>query len=134
MTGSFRFAQVASLILLGTALLSFANAPIGIWPLAWIGLAPWLIAVGDAPTMRSALARGWLTGCIYFAANLWWLWTASIPGAIVLIIYFALYWALAAGLVHAFRLVNHSNAADPPHTAITSVSFWSSADMTVATT
>jgi apolipoprotein N-acyltransferase len=69
--------------------LSLANAPYALWPLAWVGLAPWLVAIGNANRLRSALAIGWFGGCAYFAANLWWLWTASIPGAVVLVIYFS---------------------------------------------
>jgi apolipoprotein N-acyltransferase len=104
--------QVGLLMLLSVGALSLANAPIGLWPLAWFALAPWLVAIGRTATMRAALAQGWLSGVVYFAVNLWWLWTASIPGTVVLVMYFAMYWSLAAGLIYYFQLVNGVDALD----------------------
>jgi apolipoprotein N-acyltransferase len=97
--------QAALFIFASVVLLTFAAAPFGQWYLAWFALAPWLVAVGRASTIRVAMLRGWLTGVLYFAANLWWLWTASIPGTIVLVLYFALFWSIAAGLIRGLRLL-----------------------------
>lgn len=105
------FMRTGLSLLLSVVLLSLAADPVGLWFLAWFALAPWLVAIGEAPTMRAALARGWLAGIAYFAINLWWLWTASIPGTAVLVVYFALYWALAAGLIHGLQLLNSSDSS-----------------------
>jgi apolipoprotein N-acyltransferase len=87
-------------------LLSLANAPFGQPWLAWIGLVPWLGALRGLKSLRAAFAWGWLGGLLFFAANLWWLWTASIPGVIALIIYLALYWGLAALLLRGLGLLD----------------------------
>ena len=83
--------------------LTLAAAPFGQWYLAWIALVPWLLAVAEASTTRAAFLRGWLTGTFYFAANIWWLWMASIFGTVVLVLYFGLYWGLAAAVLHRSR-------------------------------
>lgn len=77
-------------------LLTLAVAPVGLYPLAWIAFVPLLLLVGRASSRRSALLAGWIAGALYFAANIWWLWTASIPGTLVLIIYFGAYWGFVA--------------------------------------
>jgi apolipoprotein N-acyltransferase len=101
----FAFVRTGLLLFFSVVLLSLAADPVGLWFLAWFALAPWLVAIGEAPTMRAALARGWLAGIAYFSINLWWLWTASMPGTIVLVVYFALYWSLAAGLLRGLGLL-----------------------------
>lgn len=98
-------ARVMLWMLLSVVMLSLAAAPFGQWYLAWFALAPFFIGVGKAATMRGALLRAWLAGVAYFAINLWWLWTASIPGTIVLVLYLALYWAIVAGLLRGLSLL-----------------------------
>jgi apolipoprotein N-acyltransferase len=96
----------ASLLLISSAtLLTLSAAPFGQWYLAWFGLAPWLIAVGDSPNARRAMLRGVGGGILFFAMNLWWLWTASVPGTFILIAYFSLYWGAAAAVIHALGLM-----------------------------
>lgn len=82
-------------------LLTLAAAPVGIYPLAWVALVPLLLLVGRASSRRSALLAGWIAGALYFAANMWWLWTASIPGMVALILYISAYWAFAAVALHS---------------------------------
>ncbi len=106
--------RAASEILLPIAasvlLLTLAAEPFGQWYLAWLAPAPWLVAVGRTRTVRAAMLRGWLAGVLYFAANIWWLWTASIPGTVVLVVYFGLFWALAAGVIRGLRLLPSAGA------------------------
>jgi apolipoprotein N-acyltransferase len=85
--------------------LTLAAAPFGQWYLAYVALAPLLIAFGRAATIRGAIWRGWVAGLVYFGANLWWLWTASIAGTIVLVLYLALFWALFAAIVCGLDLL-----------------------------
>src|SRR5689334_9609903 len=91
--------------LLTAVLVTWAAAPFGQWYLAWIALVPWLIAIGAAPSLKSAFGRGWLTGIFYFALNEWWLWSATIPGTIGVVVCSGFYWGLAAGLIHYLRLL-----------------------------
>ena len=111
-------AEVALGSIATAVLLTLAAEPFGQWYLAWIALTPWLILVSRAPNMQAALWRGWLTGVLYFAANLWWLWTASIPGTIVLVLYFGLFWAVAAGVLRGLNLLCVESDAHEPARAV----------------
>lgn len=45
-----------------------------LWPLAWVGLVPLMLAVTRAPARGApAFALGWLTGTLYFYGSCWWL-------------------------------------------------------------
>src|SRR5690606_10593490 len=93
-------------------LLTLASAPFGQWYLAWIALVPLLVAVQQAKSARRAALVGYLAGAAYFALNLWWLWTATVPGTVVLVVYLAVYWAMFAWILHrAGLLVVHE---EPP--------------------
>src|SRR4051812_17456235 len=107
-----RNAYLTSLV--SILLLTLAAAPFGQWYLAWIALAPWLIVVGRAPMVRAAFVRGWLTGIVYFALNEWWLWTATIPGTIGVVVFSGFYWGLAGLLIHYFRLLPAMDDGDAP--------------------
>ena len=55
--------------------------------------------------MRGVVLRSWLAGVAYFALNLWWLSAATVSGTILLILWSASFWALAAGLIRALGLL-----------------------------
>jgi apolipoprotein N-acyltransferase len=112
---AIRVLDIGLLLFASVALLTLAAEPFGQWYLAWVGLVPWLIAIGQSANVRAAVLGGWLAGVLYFAVNLWWLWTASIPGTIVLVLYFGLYWALAAALVRGLQLCANNGDADRHH-------------------
>ncbi|MCA1616218.1 MAG: apolipoprotein N-acyltransferase [Acidobacteria bacterium] len=45
-----------------------------LWPLAWVGLVPLLLAVTRTPARGAqAFTLGWLTGTLYFYGSCWWL-------------------------------------------------------------
>ncbi|MEA3039766.1 MAG: apolipoprotein N-acyltransferase [Sphingomonadales bacterium] len=86
-----------------------AFQPLGLWPLMVLALAFFLRLVGEAPHLRSALARGWWFGFGQFTLGLNWIATAftyqaAMPAwlgwvAVVLLsFYLAVYPAVAAGL------------------------------------
>ncbi len=66
-----------------------ASPPFAIWPLAWIALAPLVLAVTHAARLRQALWRGYVFGGIYFGACCYWVgttvqaWTRSQIGWLV---------------------------------------------------
>lgn len=83
--------------------------PIGWWPLTILGLAGLLWLVERAPSMRSALARGWWFGVGHFTLGLNWIATAftyqaAMPAwlgwvsVVLLSLYLAVYPAMATGL------------------------------------
>ena len=84
-------------------------APFKLWPLALAALALLMWLIREAPTLRSALARGWWFGLGNFVLGLNWIATAftyqaAMPAwlgwiAVVLLsLYLAVYPAIAAGL------------------------------------
>jgi apolipoprotein N-acyltransferase len=84
-------------------------APLGLWPLMLAGLAALLWLIEDAPSRRSALARGWWFGFGQFVLGLNWIATAftyqaAMPAwlgwvaVILLALYLAVFPATAAGL------------------------------------
>ena len=50
-------------------LLVLAFAPFGQFYLAWVALAPWLIAVARVGSLRSAFVWGWVGGAAFFGAQ-----------------------------------------------------------------
>src|SRR5678816_372413 len=83
--------------------------PAGLWPLTLAAFAALLWLIEGAPSLRSALARGWWFGVGQFVLGLNWIATAftyqaAMPAwlgwvAVVLLsLYLAIYPALATGL------------------------------------
>src|SRR5437764_14681425 len=98
-----------ALALLAGLVSALGFAPLGLWPLTILAFAFLLWLVEGAPSLRSALARGWWFGMGQFALGLNWIATAftyqaAMPAwlgwiAVVLLsLYLAVYPALAAGL------------------------------------
>ena len=84
-------------------------APLGLWPLTLVAIAGLLWLIEEAPSLRSALARGWWFGVGQFVLGLNWIATAftfqaAMPAwlgwvaVLLLSLYLALYPAAAAGL------------------------------------
>jgi apolipoprotein N-acyltransferase len=88
------------LMLTSVVLVSAAFAPFGQFYLAWIGLVPWLFLIRGVRSPWAALWWGWFSGFVFFAANVWWLWKATIPGTIALTAYLPMGWAAAGLLLH----------------------------------
>jgi apolipoprotein N-acyltransferase len=101
------------MVLLSAVLLTLSFAPLGQFYLAWIGLAPLLIVVSRARTVRAAFFWGWLGGTIFFLLNLAYLLLVTIPGALVLPPYLALYWGLAAATIRMMRLIPQAGYLPP---------------------
>jgi apolipoprotein N-acyltransferase len=101
--------KALALALLAGLVSALGFAPLGLWPLTLAAFAGLLWLVGEAPSLRSALARGWWFGVGQFVLGLNWIATAftyqaAMPAwlgwlAVVLLsLYLALYPAAAAGL------------------------------------
>lgn len=100
--------------LLFGALAATGFAPFCFWPVALAALAAWLALVHAAPTLRAALARGWLFGWAHLSvANLWiaqafsyqdamphWL---GVPAVMLLCVYLAIYPMCAAAIAWRAR-------------------------------
>jgi apolipoprotein N-acyltransferase len=61
-------------LLLASALLLILSFPnFELWPLAWIGLAPFLLVAARPLKAGRALLLGWLWGAVFFYGTCWWL-------------------------------------------------------------
>ena len=60
------------------ALLVFSFPDFELWPLAWIGFVPLLLAVALRPHRGSAFLLGWITGTLFFYGSCYWLTYAMI--------------------------------------------------------
>ena len=75
-----RFALIAGL------LLWLSCPPVGLWPLAWVGLAPLIVSLSRAVRLRQAIWYGYAFGCIYLGPVWHWVgltivgWTHSFIG------------------------------------------------------
>jgi apolipoprotein N-acyltransferase len=102
------------LALLAGLISALGFAPLDLWPLMIFGFVALLWLIEGAPSLRSALARGWWFGVGQFALGLNWIATAftyqaAMPAwlgwvAVVLLsLYLAVYPAVAAGLAWRWR-------------------------------
>jgi apolipoprotein N-acyltransferase len=112
---------------LGGAALAFAQPGFGAWPLAWVGIAPLLLAMrGSSP--KRAFGFGWLAGFVYYGVVLYWIAPTiatytriTMPAAIVL----ELLLALAAGwFIGVFAAVVEWMAASGISRVIAAPAVW----------
>ncbi len=67
-----------ALAVLSAALLVFSFPDFNLWPLAWVGLVPLLLAVARRPRSGSSFLLGWITGALFFYGSCYWLTHAMI--------------------------------------------------------
>lgn len=100
----------ALLSLLLGAVAAIGFAPLQLWPITLACFAAWLWLVHEAPTLRTALWRGWLFGIAHFTIGNNWIARAftlqdampawlGYPAVTILAAYLAIYPMLAAGLM-----------------------------------
>jgi apolipoprotein N-acyltransferase len=71
-------------------------APIGLWPFAFVCLAPWLIMIGASRSAPRVYAYSFLMGLAFYLINMRWMIPATWEGYVALSIYQALYFPLLA--------------------------------------
>jgi len=91
------------LAVLSAMLLTLAFPPMEISWLAYLALVPLLIMSLRTRRPRTVFLAGWLGGLVFFAFNMYWFWPITIAGAIALIPYLGLYWAVFAWGVRRVR-------------------------------
>ncbi len=89
------FLRAAGLTGLTLLLLSLSFPPIRWWPLAFVGLAPWTIAICRAQRTWLSYWTTYLGGCVFFCVNLYWMYPVTDLGYVALSMYLAIYWPLA---------------------------------------
>jgi apolipoprotein N-acyltransferase len=103
-----------ALLILSAVLTSLAFAPFGQFYLAWIGLVPLLLVIRDARSSGTAFLWGWLGGSIFFYLNFVYLLLVTVPGALALPPYLALYWGLAAAILRGTGVLRVDPAGPSP--------------------
>ncbi len=73
------------------------------WPLAFVGLVPWALAVCRIQRPWVAHWGSFLFGWLFFLWNLSWLWPVTGLGYLALAFYLALYWTLTAWALRTGR-------------------------------
>ena len=63
----------AALAVLSAFLLVLSFPDFNLWPLAWVGLAPLLVAIARVERARQAFVLGWMAGALFFYGSCWWL-------------------------------------------------------------
>lgn len=77
-------------------LVALSLPPWGFWPLAIVGVALFETSLGEFPTRRQRLARGWLFGAAWLYLGMCWMWFLTVPGYLLAAALFAGLHALAA--------------------------------------
>src|SRR6266849_1152792 len=62
-----------SLVIASALLLILSFPDFELWPLAWVGLVPFIVVAGRPLPAGRALLLGWLWGAIFFYGTCWWL-------------------------------------------------------------
>src|SRR5208283_635455 len=65
--------------------------------MAWLSLVPLLFAIENCPR-GEAFRRGYIAGLVFFGMTTWWIVHVSVPGAIAVIAFLALYFGAAAAI------------------------------------
>ena len=89
------------LCLAPAGLLQVSFAPWDLWPLAYVGLAPWVLGLALAPSRRWGLFAAWLGSLVFWGAILYWLTWITMVGYLAGVAYLTLYWLAAAAVLRA---------------------------------
>ena len=91
-----RLSTSAVLALGGGLSVALSLPPWGIWPMAFVGIAMFEMAVGENASPRQRAARGWLFAAAWMLPGLAWMWSLTVPGYFVAAAIFAGFHAVAA--------------------------------------
>jgi apolipoprotein N-acyltransferase len=95
---------------------ALAFPPFNISQMAWFSLVPLLFAVENCD-WGEAFRRGYIAGLVFFGMTVWWLVHVTVPGAVAVIAFLALYFG-AAAVVFATacaRIAKTNAASDGEH-------------------
>jgi apolipoprotein N-acyltransferase len=93
-----RLSSSSALAVGGGLSVALSLPPWGIWPLAFLGIAMFEMALGEAPSPRARAARGWLFAAAWMYPGMAWMWSLTIPGYFAAAAIFAGFHAVAAAV------------------------------------
>ncbi len=100
-----RIVRIIVLLGLSVGMLTLAFAPTSQFYFAWIGLAPWLIFLGETKSQKRVFFISWIAGTAFFVANMWWMANISWPGMFALLIFCGSFWGYAALIIRGAGLL-----------------------------
>lgn len=84
--------------LVAGALIALSLPPWGFWPLAFVGVVVFALALDRAPGRRAAARSGFLFGLSWMAIGMAWMWFLTVPGYLFSACLFAAFHAAAAAV------------------------------------
>lgn len=92
-----------ALALLGGLLVALSLPPWGWWPLAFVGIAIFEVALGPEPGRRQRAGLAWIFAAGWLFVGMCWMWFLTVPGYLVAAAIFAGFHAVAAVVAPAGR-------------------------------
>jgi apolipoprotein N-acyltransferase len=89
--------------LLAGVLVALSLPPWGFWPLAFVGVIVFELALGAEPTRRQAALSGFLFAFAWMAIGMSWMWFLTIPGYVFSACLFGAFHAAAAAVAPTGR-------------------------------
>src|SRR4051812_2930893 len=80
----------------GGVLVAASLPPWGVWPLAFVGIIVFELALGAAPDRGTRFRYGWMFAAGWLFPGMVWMWFLTPPGYIVATALFAVFHGLAA--------------------------------------
>jgi apolipoprotein N-acyltransferase len=81
---------------ISAALLTVIQAPLNLWPLAWISLLPFITACSPQVRPRRLFVVTFIISFFYWLGNLYWIAPITILGWIAMCLYLAVLWPILA--------------------------------------
>jgi apolipoprotein N-acyltransferase len=95
--------RAPTLALVGGLLVAFSMPPWGWWPLAFVGVAVFEVALGDEPSRRRCALIGFAFGVGWMYLAMAWMWFLTVPGYVATCAAFAGLHAAAAAVAPTGR-------------------------------
>lgn len=89
--------------LLAGAVVAFSLPPWGFWPLSFVGVALFALALGAAPSRKQAARCGFLFAFAWMAIGMSWMWFLTVPGYVFSACLFGGFHAAAAAVAPSGR-------------------------------
>jgi apolipoprotein N-acyltransferase len=77
-------------------MLTLAQPPIGIWPLAWVAYAPFILACSPKVKPLPLCLVAYVVGAFYWLGNIYWMSFVTVSGWIAFCLYTAVLWPILA--------------------------------------
>jgi len=77
-------------------MLTLAQAPIGIWPLAWVAYVPFILVCSPKVKPLPLCLVAYVVGAFYWLGNIYWISFVTVSGWIAFCLYTALLWPILA--------------------------------------